>query len=93
MLIVKYNHGFSVDVGYIADKNRYYITTLKDENWNPYLEQHEASTMDEMLPKLQQAIDLIVASGSPRYDTEIVAGEYKLLLNAKNKIIARHFTK
>lgn len=58
ILTVEYDNDYSIDVGYV--ENRYCITILKNENWNPYISQVSSADKKDMLRQLQDAINQVV---------------------------------
>ena len=59
MLEIHWDDGMWIDVGYIADEARYYITTVSDdtmEAWNNPLSVIKVKNRDDLLMCIQQEI-------------------------------------
>lgn len=56
VLSVEYDSNYTIQVSH---PDVYYITILKSENWDSYLKQYEAASMDDMLERLQEAIGAV----------------------------------
>lgn len=59
MLLITYEDGMQIDVGYIKDENTYYITVVKDdtmESWNNPLEVFSTNDKSKLPTELQKAI-------------------------------------
>ena len=59
MLLITYEDGMQIDVGYIKDENTYYITVVKDdttESWNNPLGKFTTNDKSKLPSELQKAI-------------------------------------
>ena len=59
MLLITYEDGMQIDVGYIKEDKTYYITVVKDdtiESWNNPLGEFAATEKSKLSTELQKAI-------------------------------------